>query len=102
MKKEISVEYKQVDNTSTGAIVINYSMDKDNDALNLVCMVTSFYPEASTWLRMRKFGMRAVSRGKAYMPVFDHDAIDRSVEMSLFIDHAYKMIMKQENITMTA
>lgn len=96
------MNYRQTNNAETGSFIVRYSIDKDDDSLVLVCTVASFPAGDFSWLRMRKFSMRAIRAGKAFTAVFDNDGIDRSVDMSLFIDCTYHTIMKEENIPVNA
>jgi hypothetical protein len=102
MMKEISVSCTQMNASTADAVLIRYSIEKEDNAITLSCAVASTHPDAASWLRQCKFNMKAVRTGKAYTAIFDNNAFDRSLNMSLLIDSAYVAIMKKEKLPLSA
>lgn len=102
MTKEISITYTPASDNRTNAVLLHYTLHREDEDLTLNCTVVSSYPGTDSWLRMRKFSMRALLQGKRYTALFDFEHADESLDAALFIDKAYKAIMQKEKLAICA
>lgn len=102
MKKSINIPFTLNDKEVEVAIFYNTELDGETHIISCKVDVDNFDAHLWHWLEVRTFELRSMLLDDSYTQLYTENDNVKSSDTILFIECAYKHIMAQEKLPLTA